>query len=477
MSETVLLLSITTFAILFLLLLVIKFKMHAFVALIIASMIVGLGAGMDPQQVLKSMESGMGGILGFVAVIVGLGAIFGQLLESSGGAETLAKQLLKSFGEKRATWALTIAGFIISIPIFMDIGIIMLMPVIYALSRKSKKSMLFYAIPLLAGMAVTHAFIPPTPGPVAVTQVLGASMGWVIIFGLIIGIPTAIVAGPVLGKYIGNKIMVNPPPLDLTVTEEATPALKKASFRSVVALVGLPLVLIMINTIVTGLELEGNNIEIDKSWERVSKLRRPLGPILLFFLKLNWVEAVQFIGHPFTALLIATLAASYWLGIRKGFDSKMLLSLANKALGPAGLIILVTGAGGMFKQILVDSGVGTALAESLFFAKSYPIVLAYLLAMIIRISQGSATVAMITSAGMVAPVLELVSVSDPHLALIVIATAAGATTFSHVNDSGFWLINKYLYLTEKQTLQSWSVVTSTISVIGFFLALLLSLVI
>src|SRR5690606_25780013 len=163
MSETALLLSITTFAILFLLLLVIKFKMHAFVALIIASMIVGLGAGMDPQQVLKSMESGMGGILGFVAVIVGLGAIFGQLLESSGGAETLARQLLKSFGEKRATWALTIAGFIISIPIFMDIGIIMLMPVIYALSRKSKKSMLFYAIPLLAGMAVTHAFIPPTP--------------------------------------------------------------------------------------------------------------------------------------------------------------------------------------------------------------------------------------------------------------------------------------------------------------------------
>ena len=454
MSETALLLSITTFAILFLLLLVIKFKMHAFVALIIASMIVGLGAGMDPQQVLKSMESGMGGILGFVAVIVGLGAIFGQLLESSGGAETLARQLLKSFGEKRATWALTIAGFIISIPIFMDIGIIMLMPVIYALSRKSKKSMLFYAIPLLAGMAVTHAFIPPTPGPVAVTQVLGASMGWVIIFGLIIGIPTAIVAGPVLGKYIGNKIMVNPPPLDLTVTEDAAPALKKASFRSVVALVGLPLVLIMINTIVEYNVKQGTLAEGE-----------------------TWVKAVQFIGHPFTALLLATLAASYWLGIRKGFDSKMLLNLANKALGPAGLIILVTGAGGMFKQILVDSGVGTALAESLFFAKSYPIVLAYLLAMILRISQGSATVAMITSAGMVAPVLELVSVSDPHLALIVIATAAGATTFSHVNDSGFWLINKYLYLTEKQTLQSWSVVTSTISVIGFFLALLLSLVI
>lgn len=453
MSETTTLLVITLFAILLLLLLVIRFKMHAFVALIVASMVVGIGAGMPAGEVLKSMEEGMGGILGFVAVIVGLGAIFGQLLESSGGAEVLAQKMLKSFGEKRASWALTLSGFLISIPIFMDIGFIILVPVVYALSRKSKKSLIFYAVPLLAGMAVTHSFIPPTPGPVAVTQVLDAPMGWVIFFGFLIGIPTAILAGPVFGKYIGNKVIIAPPPVEKFKTpEEENSSTRKASFFSVVALIGLPLILIMISTIVD-LQTKAGNLNAEELW----------------------VEAIMFLGHPFTALLIATLAASYWLGIRNGFDSSKLLQLANKALGPAGLIILVTGAGGMFKQILIDSGVGTALAETLQIAKSYPIVLAYLLAVVLRLSQGSATVAMITSAGMVAPILELVTISDPQKALIVIAIASGATTFSHVNDSGFWLINKYLYMTEKETIKTWSVMETIISVVGFSLALIISL--
>lgn len=456
MSDAATLLIITLVAILLLLLLVIRFKVHAFVALIIASMVVGLGTGMPGQEVLQSMQDGMGSILGFVAVIVGLGAIFGQILESSGGAEVLAHKMLKGFGEKRASWALTFSGFLICIPIFMDIAFIILVPVIYALSRKSKKSLVFYAVPLLAGMAVTHSFIPPTPGPVAVAQILDASMGWVIFFGFVIGVPTAILAGPVFGKYIGKKVVIAPPAMEELEhgEEHITKQPAQLPFFPVVALIGLPLVLIMASTIVD-MSIKAGNLTADAAW----------------------VQVVQFLGHPFTALLLATFGAAYWLGIKNGFSAANLQKLADKALGPAGLIILVTGAGGMFKQILIDSGVGTALAETLQIAQSWPIVLAYILAVVLRLSQGSATVAMITSAGMIAPILEIAPISDPQKALIVIAIAAGASVFSHVNDSGFWLFSKYLYMTEKQTMKTWSIVGTIISVCGFSMALIISLLI
>ncbi|MGF1637029.1 MAG: GntP family permease [Cyclobacteriaceae bacterium] len=454
MSDIGILLLITIGAIALLLILVMKFNIHAFIALMIASMFVGIGTGMYASDVLKSMQEGMGGILGFVAVIIGLGAIFGQLLEASGGAEALAQKLLSIFGANRAPWALTISGFFISIPIFLDIGFIILVPVVYALARKSGRSTLHYAIPLLAGLAVTHAFIPPTPGPVAVAQILNAHLGWVIIFGFVIGVPTAICAGPIFGKYIGKRIMAMPPiPEVLTKSdEEEAKAYQKASFTTVAALIGLPLLLIMINTIVD-FQVKAN----------------------MYSETQTWVQVVYFLGHPFTALLLATLGAVYFLGAKLGYSSAKVLELSNKALGPAGLIILVTGAGGMFKQILVDSGVGLALGETMMMMKLSPLVLAYLLAVIIRLTQGSATVAMITSAGMVAPMLELIDVSDPYKALVVIAIAAGATTFSHVNDSGFWLVSKYLYISEKQTLKSWSIMETIISVVGFSMALLLSL--
>ncbi len=443
--------AVTAIAILLLFVLVIKFKIHAFISLMITSILVGIFTGMPLMDVIKSVQEGMGSILGFIAIVVGIGSIFGEILQASGGAEALSASMLSRFGEKRSSWALMTTGFIIAIPVFLDVGFIILVPMVYALARKSGKSMLFYAIPLLAGLAVTHAFVPPTPGPIAVAEIIGAQLGWVILFGFIVGFPVAIIAGPYFGSYIAKKIHIDPPDIseDEKILGGKIQNMPSASW--VIFLIGLPLVLILLNTV--------TDLAIKNKWIAETKFS----------------EIVRFIGHPFIALLIATVAAMYFLGYKRNYSGRQLMQIANKALGPAGLIILVTGAGGVFKQILVDSGVGAALAEMVSNKNIPPIVLAYILAVIIRLTQGSATVAMITAAGMVAPVIDVLGTSEMGKALVVLVIAAGATTFSHVNDSGFWLVGKYLNMTEKQTLQSWSIMETIISVAGFVLIFMLSL--
>jgi len=442
---------ITIAAIGLLFLLVIKFKIHAFISLMMTSVFVGLLTGMPLMNIIKSVQDGMGDVLGFIAIVVGIGAIFGEILQVSGGAEALSRTMLRKFGEERSSWALMTTGFIIAIPVFLDVGFIILVPMAYALSRKTGRSVLYYAIPLLAGLAVTHAFVPPTPGPIAVAEIIDAQLGWVILFGFIVGFPTAVIAGPYFGRYIAKKIHIDPP--DITVEQKMLAENNQddlPSFTWVVFLIALPLVLILMSTIA--------DLAITSAWLPDNRL----------------MEIIRFLGHPFIALLIATLAAMYVLGVKRNYTGNQLMQVANKALGPAGLIILVTGAGGVFKQILVDSGVGAALAETVSNKNIPPVVLAYLLAVIIRLTQGSATVAMITAAGMVAPVIQVVGTGEMGKALVVLAIAAGATTFSHVNDSGFWLVGKYLNMTEKQTLRSWSVMETIISVVGFALVLLLS---
>ncbi|MEQ8472318.1 MAG: gluconate:H+ symporter [Marinoscillum sp.] len=451
MDQTLYLLLVTFFAILLLLVLVIKLKLHAFISLLLVSAFVGLGAGMSFDELLKSIQEGMGSILGYIAIVVGVGSILGKLLEVSGGTETLAGQIVKTFGEKRSPWALAITGFIIAIPVFLEVGFIILVPIIYSLSKKSGLSTLHYAIPLLAGLAVTHAFIPPTPGPVAVSEILNVPLGWVILMGAIAGIPAAIIAGPIFGKYIAKKIHLTVP--DYIDWEEGKQKSgSRGDFAMVLFVIFFPLFLILISTF-----LEASVTAGSISGE------------------LFWVQLLQFIGHPFSALTIATLIAGYFLGIKKGFTSKELLAFSDNALAPAGLVILVTGAGGVFKQILISSGVGEALAQTLLAYQIIPLVLAFIIAAVIRITQGSATVAMITAAGMMAPVIGELGLSDPHKALIVISIAAGSTIMSHVNDSGFWLVNKYLGMTEKQTLRSWTVMETIIAFTGFGVALLLSL--
>lgn len=437
-------------AVALLLFMVLKLKISAFIALLITAIYTGIVAGMPLQGVLQAIQDGMAGTLGFVATVVGLGAIFGQMLESSGGAESLAHYLIKKFGKDRASWAMVITGFIVAIPVFLDVGFIILVPIIYALSRDTKRSLLYYAIPLLAGLAVTHSFIPPTPGPVAVADIINAQLGWVILLGIILGFPTAVIAGPLWGKYISKKIHLDPP-FDYQKPVKETDPANFPPFRMIAIIISIPLLLILVNTFTV----------LAVSKEIVSK------SIL--------TDALEFIGHPFSALIIATLIATYYLGIRRGMDKQKILDLSTKALGPAGIIILITGAGGVLKQVLVDSGIGQIMAESMAGSALPPILLAWILAAIVRVTQGSATVAMITAAGIIAPVIGEFGLNDPQRALVVIAIASGATLLSHVNDSGFWLVGKYLGMTEGQTLRSWTIMESIIAVCGLAFALLASL--
>lgn len=421
-------------------------KIQAFIAMLISSIIVGILAGMPPLEIVTTIQEGMGSTLGFVAVVVGLGAIFGAILEHSGGAQSLAQFLIKKFGEKRATWALMLAGFLVAIPVFFDVGFIILVPIIYALQRKTGKSLLLYAIPLLAGLAVTHAFIPPTPGPVAVADILKADLGLVILFGALAGIPTAIISGPFVAKYLAKKIHLDAP--NELNTDAQHSSLPSAS--GIILIIGLPIILILISTLL-------NSPLIDAGF---------LSPAAL-----QWI---QMIGHPFSALIVANLAAWYFLGIRRGFTLVQLQDISAKSLAPAGIIILLTGAGGVFKQMLINTGTGEMLARYFADEGVNMLFFAFAVASMVRILQGSATVAMITAAGIIAPLLPIEG-NELLKAMIVIAIASGASIASHVNDSAFWLVSQYLGMTEKQTLKTWTLTTTILAITGFLIISLFSL--
>ncbi|THV59741.1 gluconate transporter [Flagellimonas alvinocaridis] len=417
-----------------LLFLILKLRIHAFVSLLIGSIVVGLIAGLDAKQIIATIQTGMGGTLGFVATVVGLGAMFGGILEASGGAKTIADFMVSKFGLKNAPSAMAVSGFLIAIPVFFDVAFIILVPMIYALQRKTGKSLLLYAIPLLAGLAITHAFIPPTPGPIAVADIIGADLGWVILMGFFAGIPSALFAGLLFGKYISKKIFVEAPKQIEDKNPTQLPPIGQTLF-----IIGLPILLILTNTILsTG----------------------------AFGINETILNFIALIGHPFSALIIANLLAWYVFGIRKGFSKSQLLNITTKSLAPAGTIILLTGAGGVFKQVLTDTGAGGLLATSLGNAGIPVLIFAYISAAIVRVIQGSSTVAMITAAGLVSPLLIHTDLNSLQLACMVISIASGASIFSHVNDSGFWLVGQYLGITEKETFKSWTVMTTILSIVG-----------
>ena len=428
-----------------LLFLIIALRIPAFLALLISSLTVGLLSGLAPTQVIESVKNGMGGTLGFVAVVVGLGAILGQILESSGGIERIADSLIRSFGPEKTQWSLGITGFIVAIPVFFDVAFIILAPLLYGLAKRSGRSLLYYAIPLLAGLAITHSFIPPTPGPIAVAKLVNADLGWVILFGALTGIPAMIIAGPLFGQFIANKIYIPVPethPNQVIPNDRVHP-----SFAWVSMIILLPLLLIMLATVAPFILDEASGL----------------------------LSAIHFLGHPFVALTIATVFALIMAQIKCGLGSETLLKIANKGLEPAGVVILITGAGGAFKQVLIDTGVGQMLANVFVEAQFSVFILGFLIAAITRVAQGSATVAMITGAGLMAPILELQPMSAPSLGLLVIAISSGATILSHVNDSGFWLVSRYLGMSETNTLKSWTVMTTLISIVGLVSCLLISL--
>jgi len=425
--------------------LIIRLKLHAFVALLITSILVGLGCGMDPNMVIDSIKKGMSNTLGFVAVVVGLGAMFGRMLEISGGAERLAKDLVGRCGEKNAQWALGLTGFLISIPVFLDVGLIIVMPLVIQLTHKTGKTLLYYGIPLLAGLAVTHAFIPPTPGPIAVADLLGAELGWVILFGFICGLPAMAIAGPLFARYISKVVPVGIPEGHVFVDERDHSELP--SFFTTIGLIFIPMALIFVSSVLKAM------IEHPDAF----------------------VQYLIFLGDPFIALLIATLLAFIVLGRHKGLTSQQVQDVATQALEPAGIIILITGAGGVFKQVLIDSGVGQMLGHRLADSAMPPIVLAFIIASIVRVAQGSATVAMITTGGIMATLIEGMNLQPTVIALMVISIASGSTVISHVNDSGFWLVNRFFGLSVKDTLKSWTVMETLVGLVGFGMAFLISL--
>ncbi|MBB4659940.1 gluconate:H+ symporter [Parvularcula dongshanensis] len=441
---------VTGAAVAALLVLVLWVRLPAFLSLILVSLGFGLTIGMTPTDVVESVRNGMGGTLGFVAVVVGLGAMMGALLEHSGGVDAISNTLLTRFGPERSPAALTLIGFLVSIPVFFDVALIILMPVLIGLSERTGRPLIGFAIPLLSGLAVTHAFVPPTPGPIAVAEILSADLGWVILFGALAGLPAAFVAGPVLGRALEKQKAFAEAGAPAHAAPVSVPADRQAAgFGEAMLVIFAPVALIVCATVTAAMVGEGT-----------------AGPV---------AQGLLFLGHPFTALMIACLLAWGLFGVRRGVPAPELREAMTRALEPAGLVVLVTGAGGAFKQVLVDSGAGRTLAEALMSGGMPVLAFAFLSAGIVRIAQGSATVAMITGAGLTAPVAELAGLSGPELGLVVVAIASGASLTSHVNDSGFWLVSRYLGLSEALTLRSWTVCTTLIGVTGFLVTCLISL--
>ncbi|ASQ96679.1 gluconate:H+ symporter [Streptomyces sp. 11-1-2] len=463
------LLTVAALGIALLLYLIIKVRLQPFVALLGVSIAVGLAAGLSVTELFGTVqksdavsliESGMGGILGHIAIIIGLGTMLGAILEVSGGAEALSARLLGIFGEKRSPLAMGLTGLIFGIPVFFDVGIFVLAPIVYAAAKRSGKSILLYAMPLLAGLSMTHAFLPPHPGPVAAAGLFHVDLGWVILMGIVVGIPSVLAAWG-YAAWIGKRIFV-PVPQDMVEAAEesreavaaqqrasgVTPAERPVSVATVLAIIGTPLVLILCATF--------SSVALDPSTGR---------------------SVIEFFGHPFVALTIALFLSYYLLGIRRGWSRKSLETVSTASLKPVGNILLVVGAGGVFGAVLKGSGVAQALADAFDSAGLPVIVLAWLISVVLRVAQGSATVAIVTTAGIVTPMLSEGDYSQAHLALVIMAISAGSIFASHVNDGGFWMVAKYFGISESDTLKSWTVLETVLSVAGFVVAALLSIVI
>jgi gluconate transporter len=432
------LIALTLAAIALLLFLILAARFHAFLALLLASMALGLAAGMGPQKTLKSIQAGFGDALGFIAVVIGLGAMIGRFLEYSGGGRALADWLLAKFGRERAVWAVLTAAFLVGLPIFFEVGFIILVPIVWNLARESKRSLLYYGLPMCAALTITHSLVPPHPAPAAAAQLLGADMGKTMLYGALTAIPMAIIAGVLYGGWLSKRLFIPVPPMATRVPEEKTRQ-APPSIPLVLAVLVLPVLFIFAATAanVTG---------------------SPGQTVLGFF------------GHPFSALLVATMIAMIFLGFRRGLDRDQVGRMATDSLAPIGTLLLIMGGGGAFKQVIVDSGVGPYAGKLLATSNISPLIVAYIVAAAMRAAQGSATVAIITAAGIIAPLVKSIPGYTPEM--IVLALCCGGTCLSHVNDAGFWIVNEYFGMTVPQTLKSWTAMKVISSVAGIIIVLI-----
>ncbi len=426
-----------------LLVLIIKFKIHAMLSILIGAVAIGLIAGMPFADIVTAVDDGIGNTLKGIALLVGLGSMFGAILEASGGAQTLAVTMVNKFGDQKAAWALGITGLVIAMPVFFDAGLIILIPLAFSLAKRTKRSSLFYVVPLLAGLAVGHAFIPPTPGPVLVATMLGVDLGWVILVGVLCGIFAMIVAGPVWGAFCGKRYNVPVP--EHVANQEDFDESKLPGFGTVVGIILIPLVLIVF-----------------KSLASVIPALAGVEPVLTF------------LGQPFVALLIATLVAMFLLGTKHGYSLPELEKIMTKSLEPTGLILLVTACGGVLRYVLQYSGLGDVIGKAVASANLPLVLVAFLVAALVRICVGSATVAMTMAAGIIAAMPGISELSPMYLACVTAAVAGGATVCSHFNDSGFWLVKSLVGLDEKTTLKTWTIMETLVGGTGFVVALIIS---
>jgi gluconate:H+ symporter, GntP family len=426
-------------------------KLHAFPALMIAAIGMGLASGLGVSKVVTSFEAGAGSILGSVGLIIGLGTMLGKLLAESGGADRIAKTVLHDRGERGVPWAMALVAMVVGIPLFFEIGVVLLIPIIFVTARRVQEqgikrdgnAYLLVGLPALAGLSVLHGLVPPHPGPLIAIDAVGANLGVTMLYGFVIAIPTVILAGPVFSRFAMHWSHADPPPaLAEQVSGEARSE-NEPSFLATLVTILLPVALMLIRTVA------------DVSLSKADRVRQ-------------WAD---FVGDPAIALLIGVLVALWMFGIASGFDRARLNTFTTEALTPIASILLIIGAGGGFKQVLVDSGIGTAIGRGVNSLSISALLLAWVVAVLIRLATGSATVATVTAAGIMAPIVAHSSVNRPLLAL---AIGCGSLFFSHVNDAGFWLINQYFGMSVPDTFKSWSAMETIISVVGMMFVMVLN---
>ncbi|WP_370420979.1 gluconate:H+ symporter [Streptomyces sp. QH1-20] len=427
-------------------LLITRFKLHAFLALTIGSLVLGAVAGAPLDKVIAGFTTGLGATVAGVGVLIALGAILGKLLADSGGADQIVDTILAKAGPRSMPWAIVLIASVIGLPLFFEVGIVLLIPVVLLVAKRGNYSLMRIGIPALAGLSVMHGLVPPHPGPLVAIDAIGANLGVTLALGVLVAVPTAVIAGPLFSRVAARWVDITPP--EKLIPQRPSEDLeRRPGFAATVATVLLPVVLMLAKALV--------DIVVDDPKDHVQRV-------------------TDVIGSPMIALLAAVLVGMFTLGRAAGFGRDRLAVTVEKSLVPIAGILLIVGAGGGFKQTLIDVGVGRMILD---FSEDWSVsalLLAWLIAVGIRLATGSATVATISAAGLVAPLAA--DMSTTHSALLVLAVGAGSLFFSHVNDAGFWLVKEYFGMDIGQTIKTWSVMETIISVVGIGFVMLLSLV-
>lgn len=432
---------IVILGILLLFVLIAKFKLNAFISFIIVCVFVGVFQGMELDRIVEAIQIGMGNTLGFLVMILGLGAMLGKLVSDSGAAQRITSKLVSSFGIKYIQWAVVVAGFIVGIPMFYSVGFVILIPLVFNIAASTGLPLIYVGLPMLASLSVTHGFLPPHPAPTAIASMFNADIGKTLLYGIIIAIPTIIVAGPLFTRTIKNikatplKEFYNP----IVLKDEEMPGMGISLFTTL-----LPIILILCSTLFT-LFISGE-----------------------FLFK----KIIVFIGNPVIAMLISVLVAIYALGISRGKKMPELMNSVSSSVSSITMILLIIAGAGALKQILVASGVSDYIGALLNGSSISPLILAWLIATVIRVCVGSATVAGLTAAGIALPLIQNTGVSPE---LMVLAIGSGSLMLSHVNDGGFWMFKEYFNLTVKETLSTWTVMETTVGIMGLIGVLILNI--